>query len=175
MWRRSRRAFGGDGSGWRTNVYGELQTDKARLETISKRGIRPRPSIEKGMNEEGTRRRRRGCKIHDGQGEKRPRFGGSASNSARRRIEGEDLSSAEKVWERRTRSPGREEGGGESPMAQSDGRKGQAMAKRRRGAASEDGRARSKRVSGAAVLLTRRVVCGGRWRDKKLMAGDEIE
>jgi hypothetical protein len=37
-------------------------------------------------------------------------------------------------------------------------------------AASEDGRARSKRVSGAAVLLTRRVVCGGRWRDKKLKA-----
>lgn len=60
-------------------------------------------------------------------------------------------------------------------MAHSDGRKGQAMAQRRRGAASEDGRARSKRVSGAAVLLTRRVVCGGRWRDKKLKAGDEIE
>lgn len=43
VWRRRERR-------WRTNVYGELQTDRARLETISNRGIRPRPSIEKGLN-----------------------------------------------------------------------------------------------------------------------------
>jgi hypothetical protein len=62
-------------------------------------------------------------------------------------------------------------------MAQCDGGKGQAMAQRRRGPAwrRRAGEQRSKRVSGTAVSLTRRVVCGSRWREKKQRAGDEIE
>jgi hypothetical protein len=124
------------------------------VRTISKRGIRPRPSRE-GRNGEGRRKRmtRRGKR----------RGGGIASNAARRRTEGEDLSSAEKHWERRTQSPGRE---GRGPRHNAMG--GEDRPWRNKAAALLQ-RVGSQGLRGGrcCISLTSRVVCGGRWRENE--------